>query len=85
MTIDEVSTLLDSKLGPMARDVADVKRHLFGNGNRGLSERISLLEQTCAARGQERERHGRTRWEFIIAVIGWAVTLGVVAVEKWPR
>jgi hypothetical protein len=81
MTLDEVATLLDSKLAPVAQEVSDIKRHLFGNGSAGLRERIGQIESECRRRGEASRESRSNNWAFRIAAGGWVVTLVVVVFE----
>ena len=70
MTLDEISALLDAKLDPLTKEVQEIKRHLFGNGQAGLRERIGLLESECKRRGEATNAIRALRLAVFVAVIG---------------
>ena len=71
MDLNELSTLLDGKLDPIRASVTRIEAQLFGNGRQGLCERVAVLERD----GTDRRDSKKWRWDLIIAMGGWAVTL----------
>ena len=85
MTLDEISALLDAKLGPLADEVHEIKRHLFGNGSTGLRERIGLIEAECKRRGEAMNAVRSLRVAVFLAVLGglFGIASALLRVLAW--
>ena len=83
MTHDELAALLDAKLEPLRLKLEGVEVRLFGNGQKGICDRITKIETTCEERAKQSEKQSGRRWDLFLAMCGWAVTLIVLVFKVW--
>ena len=77
MKQDELLIRIDERTAEMSKDITDLKKKLFGNGEKGICERVDRIEEEHITVDKIRQENRKTigiilaAFSIIVAIIGY--------------